>query len=73
MIFLTAGALMGRPDGGLAAVAVWTVITSLFLCVRLAMAVYRQRVDGSIRSWLRGIDQTKQSQSLAVKLFTHNR
>ncbi len=71
MIFMTAGALMGRPDGGLAAVAVWTVLTSLFLCMRLAMAIYRQRVDGSLRSWLRDIDQTKQSQPLAVKLFTH--
>ena len=73
MIFMTAGALMGRPDAGLAAVAVWTVLTSVFLCLRLAMAVYRQRVDGSIGSWLGDIDPDKQSQQLAVKLFTHNR
>ncbi len=71
MIFMTAGALMGRPDGGLAAVAVWTVLTSLFLCMRLAMAMYRQRVDGSIRSWLRDIDPAKPVQPLAVRLFTH--
>jgi phosphatidylglycerophosphate synthase len=71
MIFMTAGALMGRPDGGLAAVAVWTVLTSLFLCMRLAMAMYRQRSDGSIRSWLRDIDPAKPVQPLAVRLFTH--
>jgi len=70
MIFLTAGALLGRPDGGLAAVAVWTVLTSVFLCIRLAMAIYRQGVDGSIRSWFLDIDRTRQSQPLAVKLFT---
>ncbi|MGB5748261.1 MAG: CDP-alcohol phosphatidyltransferase family protein [Desulfobacterales bacterium] len=70
MIFLTAGALLGRPDGGLAAVAVWTVITSIFLCLRLAMALYRQRVDGSIRSWFLDINPANPSQPLAVKLFT---
>ncbi len=70
MIFLTAGALLGRPDVGLAAVAVWTVLTTVFLCIRLAMAMYRQRVDGSIRSWFLDIDPTNPSQLLAVKLFT---
>ena len=70
MIFLTAGALLGRPDVGLAAVTVWTVLTSLFLCLRLAMGLHRQRVDGSIRSWFLDIDPTRQSQPLAVRLFT---
>ena len=70
MIFLTAGALLGRPDVGLAAVTVWTVLTTVFLCIRIAMAMYRQRVDGSIRSWFLDIDPTNPSQPLAVKLFT---
>ena len=70
MIFLTAGALLGRPDVGLAAVTVWTVLTSVFLCIRLSMGLYRQRVDGAIRSWFLDIDPAKPSQPLAVRLFT---
>ncbi len=70
MIFLTAGALLGRPDGGLAAVAVWTALTTVFLCIRLAMAMYRHRVDGSIRSWFLDIDPADPTPSLAVRLFT---
>ena len=70
MIFLTAGALLGRPDVGLTAVTVWTVLTSVFLCIRLAMGLYRLRVDGAIRSWFLDIDPAKPSQPLAVRLFT---
>jgi phosphatidylglycerophosphate synthase len=70
MIFLTAGALLGRPDAGLAAVTVWTVLTSVFLCMRLAMGLYRQRIDGAIKSWFLDIDPGKPSQPLAVRLFT---
>ncbi len=70
LIFLTVGALWGRPDGGLAAVVIWTVLTSVFLCIRLATAVHRQRVDGSLRSWFVDIDPAQPAQSLAVKLFT---
>ena len=71
MIFLTAGALLGRPDAGLAGVTVWTVLTSVFLCIRLAMGLYRQRVDGYIRSWFMDIDPTKPTPSRSVRLFTH--
>jgi phosphatidylglycerophosphate synthase len=70
LILLTAGALLGRPDAGLAAVTVWTVLSSLFLCLRLAQALHRQRADGAIRSWFLDIDPAKPSQPLAVKLFT---
>ncbi|MGD9300615.1 MAG: CDP-alcohol phosphatidyltransferase family protein [Desulfobacterales bacterium] len=70
LIFLTIGAFLGRPDVGLAAVTVWTVLTSIFLCLRLAMALHRQKVDGSVRSWFLDINPTSQFQPLAVKLFT---
>ena len=71
MILLTIGALLGRPDWGLFAVTIWTVATSLFLIIRLAMAVSVRLVAGPIRSWFLDIDQTNQQQSLAVRLFTH--
>ena len=70
MIFLTAGTLLGRPDAGLAAVTVWTVATSLFLCLRLVMGLYRQKIDGSIKSWFLDIDPSRSPQPLAVRLFT---
>ena len=73
MIFLTAAALLGRPDAGLAAVTVWTVLTTAFLCMRLALGLYRQRVGGSIRSWLKDVNQPEYKGSLAVRLFTHDR
>jgi phosphatidylglycerophosphate synthase len=70
MLFLTAGALLGRPGAGLAAVTVWTLATSLFLCLRLVMGLYRQKVDGAIKSWFLDIDPTRSPQPLAVRLFT---
>ena len=70
LIFLTIGAFLSRPDVGLAAVTIWTVLTSIFLCLRLAMALHRQKVDGSVRSWFLDINPTSQFQPLAVKLFT---
>ncbi len=38
MIFLTLSLLGGRPDLGLLAVALWTIVTTLFLMLRLAQA-----------------------------------
>ena len=71
LILLTAGFIVGRPDWGLLAVTIWTVLTSLFLVIRLLMAVYTRKATGPIRSWFLDIDQTKPRQPLAVRLFTH--
>ena len=57
-------------DGFIIVVMFWTVLTSIFLCLRLAMALHRQKVDGSVRSWFLDINPTSQFQPLAVKLFT---
>ena len=70
MLLLTAGVLLGHPDWGLAAVAVWTVLTSGFLCVRLVMAIYSHMADGPLRSWFLDIDPAQPVQPLAVRLFT---
>jgi phosphatidylglycerophosphate synthase len=71
LILLTAGFLSGRPAWGLFAVTIWTVMTSLFLIIRLLMAVNARRLGGPIRSWFLDIDQANLQQSLAVRLFTH--
>ena len=71
LILLTVGAILGRPDWGLAAVAVWTVATNVFLLGRLAMALIQRQKGGALSSWFLDIDQTREKQPLAVRLFTH--
>jgi phosphatidylglycerophosphate synthase len=71
LILLTAGVLWGRPDWGLCAVTIWTVATSLFLFIRLMMAVNARLAAGAVRSWFLDIDQANPQQPLAVRLFTH--
>jgi phosphatidylglycerophosphate synthase len=73
LILLTAGTLVGQPAVGLLLVAIWTVVTSVFLLGRLLMALMSQQTTGSVRSWFLDIDQTKQDQPLAVRLFTHKK
>jgi phosphatidylglycerophosphate synthase len=71
MILLTASVLWGRPDWGLFAVTIWTVVSSIFLLVRLVMAVNTRLAHGPLRSWFLDIDQANQHQPSAVRLFTH--
>jgi phosphatidylglycerophosphate synthase len=70
MIFLTLGFLGGRPDLGLLAVAFWTVLTTGFLLIRLALAGFVHFRQGPLRSWLKDVDQPQYSGTLAVRLFT---
>ena len=71
MILLTISVLAGRPDWGLFLVTVWTVLTSIFLVIRLGLAIYRRRIDGYTVSWFSDIDPTRPEQPLAVRLFAH--
>ena len=71
MILLTVGVLGGRPDWGLFLVTIWTVLTSIFLAMRLGLAIYRRSVEGFTKSWLSDIDTAKAGQPLAVRMFSH--
>jgi phosphatidylglycerophosphate synthase len=51
LILLTLGALAGRPDWGMLAVAGWTVVSLLVHTVRIVQAVTARR-SGSLMSWL---------------------
>jgi phosphatidylglycerophosphate synthase len=69
LILLTAGTLMGRPDFGLLAVVFWTVLSSLFLILRLVMGGFSRLTKGPLQSWFvdaagGGLD------TLAVRIFT---
>lgn len=52
MVILLVSLVLGRPDLGLIAVAVWTMISCLFHLVRLVQAVRVRAGGGEIRSWL---------------------
>ena len=73
LILLTACTLIGQPDAGLLLVATWTVVSSIFLLGRLLMALISKQTAGSVRSWFLDIDQNKQKQPLAVRLFRHKK
>ena len=69
LVLLTIGALFGRPDLGLVAVTVWTLLSTLFLLLRLVMAWRARRASGSLHSWLAEIDEISPDDSLAVRWF----
>jgi phosphatidylglycerophosphate synthase len=52
LALLTAAAIAGRPDLGLQAVAVWTVLSLAFHFWRIWQAEQRRRAGGPLRSWL---------------------
>jgi phosphatidylglycerophosphate synthase len=52
MVILLVSLLLGRPDLGLIAVAIWTMVSCLFHLVRLVQAVRVRAGGGEIRSWL---------------------
>ncbi|MGI4778708.1 MAG: CDP-alcohol phosphatidyltransferase family protein [Janthinobacterium lividum] len=51
LLLLTAAVLVGRPDLGILAVAVWTVLSLAIHAVRLVQAAIARR-RGPLRSWL---------------------
>ncbi len=70
LIFLSVGALAGRPDLGLVMVALWTLISFTFHTVRLLQAVAFRRRGGAIEPWderLRSALAPKNPAASAVK------
>ena len=70
LIILTVSLLPGTPDLGLEAVALWTLASSLFLVMRLAMGIFSRVTAGPLQSWLTEIDLTRSEQTLAARWFT---
>ena len=71
LIMLTLSLAIGRPDLGLLAVVVWTLLSTAILLVRLLQASRARRQRGTIRSWLTEIGQTVDERVLAVRVFAH--
>lgn len=70
LILLTTGVVFGRPDLGFEAVAFWTVLTSLFLLLRLGLAWHQRNISGPLNPWFQEIGAKVDSRSLAVRVFT---
>jgi phosphatidylglycerophosphate synthase len=51
LLLLTAGVLAGRPDGGYAAVAAWTLASNAVHAVRVAQALGRRRRGEPVAPW----------------------
>ena len=69
MILLTLGWLVGRPDLGLWAVALWTFVSTLYLGWRLFKALKARR-NGPLKSWFEDIDPENSRHLTAVRVFT---
>ncbi|MBQ27906.1 MAG: CDP-alcohol phosphatidyltransferase [Nitrospiraceae bacterium] len=70
LILLTSASLIGRPDIGLVAVALLTIISTLVLLVRFALATYTRLTTGTLHAWFATLDDISTDQSLAIRLFT---
>ena len=71
LILLTVSFLAGRPDLGLIAVTLWTVLTTLALMARLGYAAYmRVKLGEPLRSWLLDVDKPPYAHSFAARIFT---
>src|SRR5690606_39043205 len=70
LILLTLGLLIGRPDWGLVAVALWTAGTSAVLCLRLLHGVVVRLRHGPLQSWLADPEHAAERHRQAYRLFS---
>jgi len=70
LILLTGFWLCGDPAGGLWAVVVWHLASTLFLLQRVLYAISIRIRHGRLESWLVKVDPVRDRQRLAVRLFT---
>ncbi len=69
LVILTPAVAVGRPEWGFVGVAAWTVITSLVLIARLALALIARVDSGPLRSWLADADTAARQHPRAYQLF----
>lgn len=73
LILLTIGLIARRPDQGLVAVTVWTLICSLFLIIRLILGFReRMRSGDNLHSWFLDVDPEAPKRTLAQRCFSNH-
>ena len=70
LILLTVFWLFGNPAGGLWAVVLWHLASTLFLLQRVLYAIFIRLRRGKLESWLATVDTTRDRHRLAVRMFT---
>lgn len=69
LVLLTISLFFGRPDLGLLAVCLWTVVSSLFLIYRLVKGFRTKSQSGPLRSWFLDADPTSGQLSMVQRWF----
>ncbi len=69
LILLTVSLFFNRPDIGLLAVCLWTVLSSIILIARLVMGIQTRIKSGPLRSWFLDLDPTDESLSFYQRWF----
>lgn len=73
LIILTASVLVGRPDWGFIAVTFWTVLTTLFMVLRLLQGLVARVRSGRLQSWLSADDVATGKHAGAYRVFGSTR
>jgi phosphatidylglycerophosphate synthase len=69
LLLLTGSLFFGRPDLGLLAVCLWTVLSSGFLVARLVAGIQTRLKSGPLRSWFQDLDPANDELSFCQRLF----
>jgi phosphatidylglycerophosphate synthase len=69
LVLLTLSLFFGRPDLGLLAVCLWTVLSSVFLVARLVMGLKARIKSGPLRSWFLDVDPANDQLSFFQRWF----
>ena len=71
LLLFTLSLFFGRPDLGLFAVCMWTVLSSLFLTHRLIYGFQLRKHSGPLRSWFLDVDPVNDQLSVFQRWFCH--
>ena len=68
MIPMTLCIMLGRPDWAYIAIALWTVVTTGVLCVRLVQGLVARLQHGPLRSWMseQGVESGRHARAFAL-------
>lgn len=71
LILLSAGVILGRPDMGFVAVALWTGLSMAILGVRLVQGILQRVLHGALQSWLRDEVRARQQYPRSSRTFAN--
>jgi phosphatidylglycerophosphate synthase len=69
LVLLTISLFFGRPDLGFLAVCLWTVLSSLFLALRLIKGIQARLKSGPLRSWFLDVDPLDDTLTVCQRWF----